>query len=58
MRDCTCAVASGFNSGVPCTFYGFVTDTTVVDFGPVEALVYWDPHTWRILAPGILRPHQ
>jgi len=58
MRDCTRVVVSGFNAGLPCTFYGFITATTIVDFGPVEALVYWDPHTWRIYAPGILRPLQ
>jgi hypothetical protein len=56
MRDCTRAVVASFNPGTPCTFYGFVTATAVVDFGPVEALVYWDPLTWRIHAPGILRP--
>jgi hypothetical protein len=54
--DCSHVVTSEFNVGVPCTFYGFITATTVVDFGPVEALVYWDPHTWRIHAPGILWP--
>jgi hypothetical protein len=56
MQDCTGAVVSRFNAGTPCTFYGFITATSIVDFGPVEALVYWDPQTWRIHAPGILRP--
>ena len=55
-RDCTRAMVTRFNAGTPCTFYGFVTATAVIDFGPVEALVYWDQHTWRIHAPGILRP--
>ncbi len=56
MRDCTRAVVTGFDPGTPCTFYGFITATTIVDFGPIEALVYWDPHTWRLHATGILRP--
>ncbi|WP_162959223.1 hypothetical protein [Micromonospora tulbaghiae] len=55
-RDCTRAVLTPFNPGVPCTFYGFITATSIIDFGPVEALVCWDPRTWRIHAPGILRP--
>jgi len=55
-QDCSRVVVSPFNAGLPCTFYGIVTETTVIDFGPVEALVSWDPQDWRIHAPGILRP--
>lgn len=54
--DCTRVIITTFNAGVPCTFYGFITASAVIDFGPVEALVYWDPRTWRIHAPGILWP--
>lgn len=54
--DCTHAILTDPDIGTPCTFYGFVTDTMIVDFGPVEALVSWDPQTWRIHASGILRP--
>jgi hypothetical protein len=55
-RDCTKAALKGLDHGMPCTFYGFITATTIIDFGPVEALVYWDPRTWRLHATGILRP--
>lgn len=55
-RDCTTALVSRLNLGRPCTFYGFVTSDWVIDFSPVEALVYWHPRTWRIHAPGIARP--
>lgn len=55
-RDCSGAVATRFTPGVPCTFYGFITAIETINLGPVEALVFWDPHTWRIQAPGILRP--
>jgi hypothetical protein len=54
--DCTQAILTKLDIGTPCTFYGFITDTMIVDFGPVEALVSWDPLTWRIHASGILRP--
>lgn len=49
-------IVTTFSSGIPCTFYGFISADAVVDFGPVEALVYWDRRTWRIHAPGILWP--
>lgn len=49
-------IVTAFTSGLPCTFYGFISADAVIDFGPVEALVYWDPRTWRIHAPGILWP--
>lgn len=55
-RDCTTALVSRPDPGRPCTFYGFVAPDWVVDFGPVEALVYWHRRTWRIHAPGITRP--
>ncbi len=55
-RDCTTALLRRFDTGIPCTFYGFITPTWTADFGPVEALVYWHKRTWRIHAPGILRP--
>lgn len=55
-RDCNRAIVADFDVGTPCTFYGFITATDVFDLGPVEALVYWDRHTWRLHAPGILRP--
>lgn len=55
-RDCQRARVTTLDTGIPCTFYGFVTEAGTVDFGPVEALVFWDPATWRIHAPGIVRP--
>lgn len=55
-QDCTRAIVKRFDPGIPCTFYGFITNRMVVDFGPVEGLVYWDEDTWRIYALGILRP--
>jgi hypothetical protein len=54
--DCDQALTAPFDRGIPCTFYGFVTDSHTIDFGPVEALVYWHPDTYRLHAPGILRP--
>lgn len=55
-RDCSMAVVTPFNPGLPCTIYGFITSTKIVDFGAVEALLSWDRRTWRIYATGILRP--
>jgi hypothetical protein len=55
-RDCTNALVGRLDPGRPCTLYGFVTPDWVIDFGPVEALVYWNRRTWRIHAPGIARP--
>ncbi|SHN52726.1 hypothetical protein SAMN05660350_00420 [Geodermatophilus obscurus] len=55
-RDCRQLRIAPFHPGIPCTFYGFVTGSDVIDFGPVEALVFWDPQTWRLVAPGIVRP--
>jgi hypothetical protein len=55
-RDCDQLIEREFDSGRPCTFYGFVTPQWCVDFGPVEALVYWHRTTWRINTPGIIWP--
>ncbi|MGH3220253.1 MAG: hypothetical protein ACRDPY_16375 [Streptosporangiaceae bacterium] len=55
-RDCRTAVVRPLDSGTPCTFYGFVTPEWIIDFGPVEALVYWHGTSLRLHAPGILRP--
>jgi hypothetical protein len=55
-RDCTSAIISELTIGTPCTFYGFVTNNEVIEFGPVEALVVWNRRTWRLSAPGVLRP--
>jgi hypothetical protein len=55
-RDCTTALLSRPDPGRPCTFYGFVAPDWVIDFGPVEAFVFWHRRTWRIHAPGIARP--
>lgn len=57
-RDCDQILIRPFDPGTPCTFYGFVTDDAVIDLGPVEALVYWDPRRWRIHTPGVMRPLQ
>lgn len=54
--DCANAVLSDFDSGIPCTFYGFYSRKWVIDFGPFEALVYWNRGTSRLSAPGIVRP--
>lgn len=58
LTDCTRAVITEFSSGLPCTFYGFISADAVMDLSPVEALVYWDQRTWRVHAPGILWPLQ
>lgn len=55
-HDCDELMVAPLDTGCPCTFYGFVTSDQVVDFGPFEALVYWDRRTWRLHAPGIVRP--
>lgn len=55
-RDCDQLVARQFDVGTPCTFYGFVTPRWCVDFGPVEALVYWQRISWQVEAPGIVWP--
>ena len=55
-HDCTHLRLAPLDHGTPCTFYGFITTHGVVDFGPVRALLFWDPHSWRIHAPGIQRP--
>jgi len=55
-RDCTTALIRPPDLGHSCTLYGFVAPDWVIDFGLVEALVYWHRHTWRIHAPGIARP--
>lgn len=55
-RDCTQVVTNRFDPGIPCTFYGFITAKSIIDVGPVEALVSWDPRTLRLHANGILRP--
>jgi hypothetical protein len=55
-RTCGAAVLRRQDRGIPGTYYGFVTPHGVVDFGPFEALVYWDPVTGRMSAPGIARP--
>lgn len=49
-RDCTTALVSRPEPGRHCTFYGFVAPDWVIDFGPVEALVYWHG------APGASTP--
>jgi hypothetical protein len=54
--DCTAVSLAPLDRGISCTYYGFVADDWVVDFGPVEALVYWDRRTWRLHAPGVVRP--
>jgi hypothetical protein len=54
--ECSRAILTPFNFGIPCTFYGYMTRKWVIDFGPFEALVYWDLRSGRIDAPGILRP--
>jgi hypothetical protein len=54
--ECSRALAAPLDRGVPCTFYGFVCDAWTIHFGPFEALVYWDPASGRIHAPGILWP--
>lgn len=55
-RDCRQATAARFDPGTPCTYYGFVTASWAVDFGPFEALVFWNRRTRRVRAPGIIRP--
>ena len=55
-RDCERARLKGFDDGTPCTFYGLITATGIIDFGSVEAFVFWEPSSWRVHAPGILRP--
>lgn len=55
-QDCDEVLIRDFRVGAPCTFYGFVTHEWCLGFGPVETLVYWEPATWRIHAPGIRRP--
>jgi hypothetical protein len=56
LGDCSRAVVCPADIGIPCTFYGFLSATWIVDFGPVEALVYWHSSSWRIHAPGVVRP--
>jgi hypothetical protein len=56
LTDCSRAVVCPADIGTPCTFYGFLSSTWTVDFGPVEALVYWHSDSWRIYAPGVVRP--
>lgn len=55
-RDCDTVVLRPLHTGIPCTFYGFLARNWVVEFGPVEALVFWDQRTWRVHAPGIVWP--
>lgn len=55
-RDSRIILVKDFHSGLPCTFYGFVTASHVIDFGPFEALVYWHRNTCRVDAPGVVRP--
>jgi|LakMenEpi03Aug12_release.lakeMendotaPanAssembly.Ray.scaffolds.fasta_scaffold177184_3 hypothetical protein len=55
-HDCRKAMLSTLNTGIPCTYYGYVSRHWVTDFGPFEALVYWNRKTWQLWAPGIVRP--
>jgi hypothetical protein len=55
-EDCVAVRLVPMDRGIPCTYYGFVASRFAVDFGPFEALVYWDPASWRVRAPGIVRP--
>ena len=55
-RDCRQAVLSTLDRGRPCTYYGYVSRRWIVDFGPFEALVYWNRKSWQLWAPGIVRP--
>ncbi|MEV6631589.1 hypothetical protein AB0M54_12640 [Actinoplanes sp. NPDC051470] len=57
-EDCADLILAPLNTGLPCTYYGFLTSDHVVDFGPFEALVYWDRRSWRLYAPGVIRPVQ
>ncbi|WP_203819980.1 hypothetical protein [Paractinoplanes ferrugineus] len=55
-EDCADLIVGPLHAGLPCTYYGFLTSDHVVDFGPFEALVYWDRRSWRLHAPGVIRP--
>lgn len=55
-RDCAAVMLTEMNRGTSCTYYGFVTPDSVIDLGPFEALVFWDAASWRVHAPGIMRP--
>ncbi|MEV4708348.1 hypothetical protein [Actinoplanes sp. NPDC049316] len=55
-EDCADLIVGPLHAGLPCTYYGFLTSDHVVDFGPFEALVYWDRRSWRLYAPGVIRP--
>jgi hypothetical protein len=54
--DCSRILISSLDRGMPCTYYGYVSSNWVIDFGPFEALVYWNRRTHQLWAPGILRP--
>jgi hypothetical protein len=55
-RDCGVALVAPNDRGIHCTYYGFVADDWVIDFGPFEALVYWNRGNSRIAAAGVVRP--
>lgn len=56
VTDCDVAVMAPYDRGIHSTYYGFIAADYVIDFGPFEALVYWNPHDSRIAALGIVRP--
>jgi len=58
VRDCDIAFVSRRDVGLPCTYYGFVHPAEAIEFGPVEALVYWNRRTHRVRAIGIARPFE
>ena len=54
--DCGVALIAPNDRGVHCTYYGFIADNWVIDFGPFEALIYWNRENSRIAAVGVVRP--
>jgi len=56
VEECRGVRVSRRSIGRPVTYYGYIAQGHHLAFGPVEALAFWNRHSYQIEAVGILTP--